>query len=82
MLSIQWIKVDNLKEGCITDTPPNISFALKSDKDGEALASAIISCGEWEIETTDQINNIYEGDLQPFTTYEVHVTAIGTSGET
>lgn len=82
MLSIQWIKVDNLKEGCITDTPPNISFALKSDKDGEALASAIISCGEWEIKTTDQINNIYEGDLQPFTTYEVHVTAIGTSGET
>lgn len=81
MLKIPWIKIENLKEGCITDFPPNISFTLESDKSGEALANAVITCRDWKLNTTDQINNLYTGSLEPFTTYEVHVEAAGTSGD-
>lgn len=82
MLSISQLKINNLKEGCLTDTTPNISFALESDKNDEALAEATISCGDWRIKTSDQINNLYTGKLQPFTSYEVIVKATGVSGDT
>ncbi|NLO83936.1 MAG: family 78 glycoside hydrolase catalytic domain [Clostridiales bacterium] len=82
MLKISWIKIDNLRDGCIADTAPVISFALESDIQGESLQKAIISSGDWQIETTDQINNIYGGELKPFRQYEVKVLATSTNGET
>lgn len=81
MLQIAWIKVENQKTGCVTDTPPSIAFSLVSDRKGEALAKATITVGSWTLETTDQINNQYDGPLAPFTEYTVQVRATGTSGE-
>ena len=81
MLKISWIKIDNLNDGCVTDSAPNISFALESDLPGESLQNALITSGKWKVQTTDQINNLYGGELRPFTTYDVHITAYGTSGE-
>ena len=81
MLNISRIQIDHVTEGCITDKRPNIRFSLESDIPGEALKSAIISCGDWSVETTDQLNNIYDGLWQPFTEYTIHIKAIGTSGE-
>lgn len=81
MLSISRIEIDHVTEGCITDKRPNIRFSLESDIPGEALKSATISCGDWSVETTDLLNNIYGGQWQPFTEYTVHIKAIGTSGE-
>ena len=81
MLKIAWIKINNLKDGCVTDSAPNISYALESDLPGESLKNALITSGEWKIQTNDQINNLYGGELRPFTTYTVHITAYGTSGE-
>ena len=81
MLSISRIEIDHVTNGCITDKRPNIRFSLESDVTGEALKSAIISCGDWSVETTDQLNNIYDGPWQPFTEYTIHIKAVGTSGE-
>lgn len=80
MLKIDWIKIDSLQQGCVTDQPPTIAFALASDRPGESLEKAVITCGDWSIETTDQINNRYGGHLQPFCTYQLKITARGTSG--
>lgn len=82
MLKISSVKIDNLTEGCIADKAPNISFMLDSDKPGEALFKAVITSGEWKIETKDQINSQYGGELRPFTSYDIHITAFGVSGET
>lgn len=82
MLRITDIKIENLRENCVTDVAPNISFALASDRQGESLAKAKISCGSWQVTTSDQINNLYTGELKPFTQYKVLIEAIGTSGET
>lgn len=81
MLKISWIKIDSLKDDCIVDSSPNISFALESDQEGESLKQATIICDNWRTETIDQLNNLYKGDLKPFTKYDVHIKAIGTSGE-
>lgn len=48
MLKISYIKVNGLEKGLITDTAPNISFALESDIKGEELEYAIIKVGDWE----------------------------------
>lgn len=81
MLNISRIQIGHVTEGSITDKRPNICFSLESDVTGEALKSAIISCGDWSVETTDQLNTIYDGPWQPFTEYTIHIKAIGTSGE-
>lgn len=82
MLRISSVKIEGLSHGCITDAAPNISFSLESDRQGEALRSAIITVGDWKLHTTDQINNLYTGERRPFTRYTVQVEAIGSSGET
>ena len=82
MLKISEIRIGHVKQGCVTDRRPNIRFALESDLPGEALDHAVISCGEWQAETTDQLNTIYGGEMKPFTEYEVQVRATGRSGET
>ncbi len=82
MLKIAVLKIEGLTMGCITDRRPNISFSLESDKEGENLSKAVITSGGWSCETVDQINNLYGGELEPFTRYEVRVEAVGSSGET
>lgn len=81
MLKISALKVESLISGCITDRKPNISFTLESDVPGESLKKAVITVGDWKLDTTDQINNLYGGSLKPFTSYLVQVHAVGTSGE-
>lgn len=81
MLRISTIKIEGLSKDCITDRRPNISFTLESDRKGEALQRAEITVGNWRFETTDQLNNLYGGELRPFTKYEVNVNAIGINGE-
>ena len=66
--------------GLVTDEAPRIAFALASDVPGEALASATIRVGDWEIETDDQIGTVYGGELTPYTEYPVHVVATGVTG--
>ena len=82
MLNITEVKIDGLRNGCITDTPPIISFALDSDTPGEELKSAVIRGDDWSIETNDQLNNLYTGSMTPFTRYKLEVIAEGKSGET
>ena len=81
MLRISSILINHCRGNCITDEKPNIRFSLESDIAGEALDYAVITCGDWSIETTDQLNNIYGGEMQPFATYTVHIHATGLSGE-
>lgn len=82
MLKITALKIEGLTEGCITDRRPNISFSLESDREGENLSKAVITSGGWSCETADQINNLYGGEMEPFTKYEVKVEAVVSSGET
>lgn len=82
MLKIAEVKIDGLTHGCVTDRNPRISFSLESDWPGEALYKAIITVGDWTLETVDQINNWVDCELEPFTTYPVHIVATGTSGQT
>ena len=82
MLKISKITVAHQSNGCIMDTRPGIQFALESDVSGEALDYAVISSDGWEMTTRDQINNLFGGELRPFTDYRVHIRAVGTSGET
>jgi len=82
MLRIASIQIGHQTGHCITDERPNIRFSLESDIPGEALKYAVISCGDWSVETVDQLNNVYGGQWKPFTEYTVHIKAVGTSGET
>lgn len=82
MLKISEIRIGHLIKNCVTDRRPNICFALESDIPGEELEYATISCGKWHMDTTDQLNNVYGGEMKPFTEYEVLVRAVGKTGET
>ncbi|RGT74104.1 family 78 glycoside hydrolase catalytic domain [Mediterraneibacter massiliensis] len=81
MLKIAEIQIQHQRNGCITDSRPEIRFALQSDRQGEELEKAVISTEDWEKETTEQLNTIYMGPMRPFTEYRVCVTATGRSGE-
>ncbi|MNW38958.1 Bacterial alpha-L-rhamnosidase [compost metagenome] len=81
MLRISSIKIDGMESGCITDHRPVISFSLESEKAGEALKEAIIEVGNWKVVTSDQINNLYQGPMNPNSTYEVQIKAISVSGD-
>lgn len=81
MLRFASIQIGHQTSHCITDERPNIRFSLESDVQGEALKSAVISCGDWSVETATQLNTVYGGPWKPFTEYTVHIKAIGTSGE-
>lgn len=80
MLDIAYIKINGQKHGCITDDKPIISFGLSSEKEGEALEKATIKVGDWCLETADQLNNIYDGKLEPHRSYSVALEAKGVSG--
>ena len=82
MLQITSVTVNGAKGGCVTDErAPRIAFSLSSDRQGEALSSAVITVGDWKRITYDQLNNRYDGPLAPFTEYGVRVKAVGTSGD-
>ena len=80
-MRISALTVDAQPSGCLTDEQPRIAFALDSDRAGESLASARITVGDWRVDTTDQVGTVYDGPLEPRTTYPVHVEATGESGE-
>ena len=58
MLKIAEIQIQHQRNGCITDSRPEIRFALQSDRQGEELEKAVISTEDWEKETTEQLNTI------------------------
>lgn len=81
MLIIKEIRIEGMKDNCITDCRPIISFSLESNKENEALKKAFITVGNLSIETKDQINNLFEGEMKPFANYTVYIRAEGISGE-
>lgn len=84
MLKISSLTVEHLSEGCVTDKPdPGISFRLTSDRQNVNLKKAKITVNGWTEETDSQILIPYRGNaLQPFTMYQVNVTAEDDAGET
>ncbi len=81
MFKISRLAVNGFETGCITDSRPTISFGLDADENGEELAYAVIEVNDWKIKTEDQINNIYQGTLKPYSRYEVRVCAYSKSGK-
>lgn len=75
---------EQLENGCVTDkTEPRFSFAISSDKQGAKLSEAVFVIGNWIKKTSEQINVVYDGaPLEPFTKYEVKLTATDNYGET
>ena len=73
-----------LSQNCVTDNPaPRFSFAIGSDKQGAKLYEAELCLGTWCKKTSEQINVPYDGaPLEPFTKYEVKLTATDNYGET
>ena len=82
MLQIDEIKIQGLKEGCVTDSDaPRLAFSLKSDKKGTELASAVVRVGGREFITKEQCGIALKGlTLKPFTRYELSVTATDNFG--
>ena len=82
MLQIDEIKINGLKEGCVTDgDAPRLAFSLKSEKQGTELASAVVRVGGREFITSEQCGIALKGlTLKPFTRYEVSVTATDNFG--
>ncbi|GAA1963940.1 alpha-L-rhamnosidase [Agromyces allii] len=81
-MQITRLTVDGLESGCVTDEAPAFAFALASTTPGEALASAVIRVGDWQVTTHEQVGIRYEGALAPHTDYPVRVEVTGTSGAT
>ncbi|MBQ3030101.1 MAG: family 78 glycoside hydrolase catalytic domain [Agathobacter sp.] len=83
MLLIDEIRVENLIEGCVTDNRnPIISFSMSSDCREVALESATVKIDDWEKQVNHQLNIVYDGDLEPFTIYEIEIYAKSNTGET
>ena len=82
MLQIDEIKINGLKEGCVTDTDaPRLAFSLKSDKQGTELASAVMRVGGKQFTTKEQCGvALKELALRPFHRYEVSVVATDNFG--
>ena len=82
MLKIDEIRIENLKEGCITDNcKPVFSFSLSSDKQDTYLVKAVVKVGDWQQTVYSQKDIIYTGVLIPFTMYIVDITAYDNHGE-
>ena len=77
MLEIDEIKINGLKEGCVTDgDAPRLAFSLKSENQGTSLKNAVVRVGGKQFTTKEQCGIALEGlTLKPFTRYEVSVTA-------
>lgn len=61
---------------------PKISFSLQNDRRAAALRSAHYALNGWKREISDPLNCFYDGpELQPFTRYEITVTAEDDAGQ-
>lgn len=82
MFQIDEIKINGLKEGCVTDSDaPRLAFSLKSKKQGTNLKSAVVRVGGREFVTSEQSGIALKGlTLKPFTRYELSVTATDNFG--
>ncbi|HIT89016.1 MAG TPA: family 78 glycoside hydrolase catalytic domain [Candidatus Merdenecus merdavium] len=83
MLKVNRLTVENLTKGCVTDRRnPRFSFSLESDRKNVTLKKAILSLGDWKVETSSQIGISYEGpDLMPFTEYTAFLDVVDSQGE-
>lgn len=82
MFEIDGIKIENCKEGCVTDSDaPRLAFSLKSDKKGTNLANAVVRVGNKEFVAKEQCAVVLNGlKLHPFTRHEVSVVATDNFG--
>ena len=82
MFEIDEIKMNGLKEGCVTDSgAPSLAFSLKSDRAETSLKSAVVRVGGREFVTKEQCGIALKGlDLRPFTRYEVSLSATDNFG--
>lgn len=82
MFEIDGIKIENCKEGCVTDSDaPRLAFSLKSDKKGAKLENAVVRVGGKEFVTKEQCGIALTGlALCPFAQYEVSVIATDNFG--
>lgn len=73
-------------ENCIfvTDSwKPIISYQVISDRRDTSLRSACIKMNQWEKNTDEQREIVYEGEpLHPFSNYEITITAEDDEGNT
>ncbi|WP_099467649.1 family 78 glycoside hydrolase catalytic domain [Konateibacter massiliensis] len=83
MLKISKFTVENLTRECVTDNKaPRFSFSLESDRNGALLQNAVLSVGDWSVETKSQIAVPYTGkDLKPFTSYTANLEVIDDANE-
>ena len=79
-LKIDEIKIENLTSNCVTDKAPVISFSLSTNVPDTMLQKAIIRIGSWIREVTKQVGIVYDGLLEPFTSYTVEITAYDNHG--
>lgn len=84
MLSINRFTVENLSEGCVTDQEyPRFSFCMESDRQNVTLKKAVLTVGNWSVDTTSQIAIPYDGQpLKPFARYTASLIAVDDAGET
>jgi alpha-L-rhamnosidase len=80
-MKISSISINGLNQGLITDEAPTLSFALESDTPGTALGHAVVRVGTWEKTVSGQTGIVYNGPMEPWTTYPVHITATSTTGD-
>ena len=76
MLKIKRLTICGKEKVTYLDEIPYFGFALESDKDDNALEKAYLTINEKTIETKEQIHIAYDGELKPFTPYEVKIKAI------
>lgn len=76
-------QVENKSVDLVTDcAAPRLSFAIESDDSGVMLDRAVLSLGEWRVETKDQVLVEYGGrPLEPFTEYTASVKAYDNHGD-
>ncbi|MCH5157134.1 MAG: family 78 glycoside hydrolase catalytic domain [Clostridiales bacterium] len=75
---------ESLTSGCVTDkSAPRFSFTIDSELQATKLAEATLTMGNWSLKTSEQVLVPYDGEpLEPFTKYEVKLTATDNHGET
>lgn len=83
MLKISKFTVDNLAKECVTDNKnPRFSFTLESDRKEAVLQNAVITLGDWKVETKSQIAIAYTGPkLKAYTRYTANLEVVDNVGE-
>lgn len=82
MLQIDEIRVENLISNCVTDKQhPQISFSMLSDVQDVFLEQAKVKVGGWEKIVNHPLHMVYDGRLEPFTTYKIEINAQSNKGD-